>query len=199
MSKIKKIVSTIFINVMIVLSICLITNVHTIDSVIKLHTISSEVESEVEQEIQEDNTSKEWTEWVQDNLIPNLIDILSILSILYVTLAPLIVKIKKSSNRFDKATKDICDSSRNSEQSLSKVAKVNQRLDNMEQKLANIEQMVRIGFVNNNELVSKGFANEIAQIGVEKNEQEQGKKAREEREEEKHPQNESGESTLSNM
>ncbi|MEG1662473.1 MAG: hypothetical protein RR338_00650, partial [Clostridia bacterium] len=52
-----------------------------------------------------------------------------------------------------------------------KVASLEERLDKIEKATINTEQIIRIGFCNLDELVAKGYANEISKVGGEDEEE----------------------------
>ncbi len=113
-----------------------------------------------------------WKEYVENSLIPNIVIALTSIGTVCVAAIPIIAKVRIAIDGFKSATKDVNDTVVNNGKTEKKVAKLEERIAGLEDCLGNIvtsskntEQMVRIAFCNTDELVKKGYANEIAKVG----------------------------------
>ena len=139
---------------------------------------------------------EEWKSVIEDKVVPWVTLAVSAVVGIYVAISPLLVKIKKTSGIFDsasgrmdgagekldEATKS-ADSAREEIQKtqaelLAKYNELEQEFRNvsagyqgMVNGLSNIERIVRIGFGNTDELIIKGYANEIEKVGADNGEE----------------------------
>jgi soluble cytochrome b562 len=104
----------------------------------------------------------------------------AVLSI-YLAISPVLYKIKKTSDTFDKASDKLDKSQELTEKAKKQLkstqddimklegefAEVKEGYKQMITSVSNIEKIVRLAFENNDELIVKGFANEIAKVGSE--------------------------------
>lgn len=125
-----------------------------------------------------------WREYVENKLIPNAVLALSSVAALCVIALPIMSKIKEIIAMFTKATSDVNDTvesgKRNNErldeqdrkiesffERFDKIEKVfTDEMDSLKHTAENTEKILRIGFGNTDELVKKGYAREIAKVGV---------------------------------
>lgn len=113
-----------------------------------------------------------WQEYVQNDLVPNIVIALTSISAITIAASPIIKKVMVALNNFNTATKDVNDTVTNNSRTEQRVADCEERLtafdnrlDRIETAADNTEKIVRIGFCNTDELVKKGYAKEIAKVG----------------------------------
>ena len=125
-----------------------------------------------------------WQEYVETQLIPNVVLALSAISALCVAALPIISKIQVSVQKFNQATSDVnatVENGKKTDEALAaqndRIAAFEARFDEMEQLFTNgiasiktaaenSEKILRLGFCNTEELVKKGYATEIEKVGV---------------------------------
>ncbi len=117
---------------------------------------------------------------IDEHIIPWVTLAISAVLGIYVAISPILAKIKKTSNIFDKSSDKLDKSSdaalkakeqlaaakENIESLKEEFKEVKDGYDKMLTSLSNIEKIVRIGFENTDELVIKGYAHEIAKVGA---------------------------------
>ena len=117
---------------------------------------------------------------IENDIIPWITLALSAVLGIYVSISPILIKIKKTSNIFDRSSGKLDEAKETTEKANKelKAAKaeiealrkefkaVKDGYDQMYSSLSNIEEIVRIGFENSDELIIKGYANEIAKVGA---------------------------------
>ena len=106
-----------------------------------------------------------WKEYLENEIIPNAVVVLTAIGTIMLAAMPVISKISTAVNKFDKATKDVNSTVTNNGKNEQKIASLEERLGKIETAVQNTEEIVRIGFCNNDELVKKGYAKEIAKVG----------------------------------
>lgn len=137
-------------------------------------------------------TPAEWKTFVEEKVVPWITLAVSSVVAVVAALLPLIKKIKGTSDIFEGAAEKLTDATKKSKEareaadgardkileeyeSLKKdFEAVKNGYDGMQKSLARIETVVRIGFGNTDELIRKGYANQIAKVGkedVEENEE----------------------------
>lgn len=106
---------------------------------------------------------------------------------IYIAISPILVKVKKASDKFKEAAKDVNDTAKNGDENAKKIEaftseasaklqgvadeftdkikSLDERISRIEQSSQNTEAITRIGFGNMEELVQKGYAAEIEKVG----------------------------------
>lgn len=145
------------------------------------------VEAVEEQPSEEVTEGKDWAAWVKEKLVPAIVLVVSGALTIYIAISPILVKVKKASDKFKEATKDVNDTARNGDDNAKKIeaftteasAKlqaisddftnkfraIDERISRIEQSSQNTEAITRIGFGNMEELVQKGYAAEVEKVG----------------------------------
>lgn len=108
-----------------------------------------------------------WQEYIEEKLAPNIILVLSSIGTILLAATPVIKRVSSAVEKFKKATKDVNDTVENNSKNENRIARLEERLGAIETAAKNTEKIVRLGFCNTNELVTKGYANEIAKVGGE--------------------------------
>nr|DAL67680.1 MAG TPA: hypothetical protein [Caudoviricetes sp.] len=116
-----------------------------------------------------------WQEYIEEKLAPNIVVALSSIGTILLAATPIISKVSSAVEKFKKATKDVNDTVENNGKNESRIARLEERLGAIETSAKNTEKIVRLGFCNTNELVAKGYANEIAKVGGENEGQDEEK------------------------
>lgn len=95
------------------------------------------------------------------------------------TYLPIYLTIKKAKKRIDEATNGVNAENKSTADLVKRIEKIEDKLENYNKTIEeihnatkNTEIICRMGFENNNELVSKGIANEISKVGNEDEEHE---------------------------
>ena len=139
-----------------------------------------------------------WKEYVENELVPNIVVALSSISVILIAVLPVVSKVMNTIKSFNAATKDVNDTAKCGNDNAEKIENfteqvgenlqgiadnftnnvkaLDERISRIEQSSQNTETITRIGFGNMEELVQRGYAAEIEKVG--KNE-EQGKEATE--------------------
>lgn len=112
-----------------------------------------------------------WKEYLENEIIPNAVVVLTAIGTIMIAAMPVISRISAAVNKFDKATKDVNSTVTNNGKNEQKIASLEERLGKIEAAVQNTEEIVRIGFCNNDELVKKGYAKEIAKVGQDNEEE----------------------------
>jgi hypothetical protein len=174
-------------------------NSETSVSLEALETMDAEaLEQEVEAEVQRwfdvilQYTPQEWEAVIKEEVVPWVTLAVSSVLAIYIAIAPILAKIKKTSEEFEKTGSRLDDATgeangaKNEAETARKELKAYQEAQNkkydeliaaflqvsngygeLRSGLSNIERIVRIGFGNTEELVQKGFAREIEKVGME--------------------------------
>jgi uncharacterized membrane protein YhiD involved in acid resistance len=174
-------------------------NSETSVSLEALETMDAEaLEQEVEAEVQRwfdailQYTPAEWEAVIKEEVVPWVTLAVSSVLAIYIAIAPILAKIKKTSEEFEKTGSRLDDATgeangaKNEAETARKELKAYQEEQNrkydelvaaflqvsngygeLRSGLSNIESIVRIGFGNTEELVQKGFAREIEKVGME--------------------------------
>lgn len=128
-----------------------------------------------------------WKQYLEERLIPTATAAITSLLMLWGGAYPIIKKIITATNLFGKATENVNTAAQNSKQSSENLEEYktelasqfnevvgatnerwqeqDERLKRIERSVANTEKIARIGFGNTEELVTKGYAAEIAKVG----------------------------------
>ena len=125
----------------------------------------------------------DWQKYLEEKLIPALSAGISALVIIWLGVAPTLKKIVSAIALFNKATDNVNDTVQNGKEAKASIEDFKKEVNNeiLEQKrmieqtgkgVSNIEKIVRIGFGNTEELVTKGYASEIAKVGNDNEENE---------------------------
>lgn len=137
----------------------------------------------------------EWEVFFEEKILPNAVAALTVLLTLYVTLSPLIIRIKNTNDRIRRSTESVDFAAKSAKESQekyesacslsrendAKIAGFEKRLRLMERKQDQTIRMLKSGFCNLDEIVKKGYAEEIAREGDD-TEEEEGEKHEEENE-----------------
>lgn len=123
----------------------------------------------------------EWEIFFEEKILPNIVAALTVIATLYIVLSPLIIRIKNTNDKIqrstesvDRAAKSAKDSQEKYESACTKsiendkkIAAFDERLRLMERKQDQTIRMLKSGFCNLDEIVKKGYAEEIAREGEE--------------------------------
>ena len=136
-------------------------------------------------------TPEDWRVVIDEQIVPWVtLAISSILSV-YIAISPILVKIKKTSDRFDKSSDKLEESKAVAEKAKTQLQSAQAQIEALRSEfdevkngyqkmygsLSNIEKIVRIGFENSDELIVKGYANDISKVGAENEKIEENKAA----------------------
>lgn len=136
-------------------------------------------------------TPEDWRVVIDEQIVPWVtLAISSILSV-YIAISPILVKIKKTSDRFDKSSDKLDESKAVAEKAKTQLQSAQAQIEALRSEfdevrngyqqmygsISNIEKIVRIGFENSDELIVKGYANDIAKVGAENEKIEENKAA----------------------
>lgn len=111
-----------------------------------------------------------WKEYIENEIVPNALVVLTSIGLIVSAAMPIIKRINASLGKFDKATKDVNDTVENNGKNEAKIAELEGRLERIEKGVERTEEIVRLGFCNNDELVKKGYAKQIAKVGQDEEE-----------------------------
>ena len=128
-----------------------------------------------------------WKEYVENELVPNIVVALSSMSLILITALPVVSKVMNAIKSFNAVTKDVNDTAKNGSDNAEKIENftkevgenlqgiadnfvndvkaLDERISRIEQSSQNTETITRIGFGNMEELVQKGYAAEIEKVG----------------------------------
>ncbi len=117
-----------------------------------------------------------WQTYIEEELLPVITMVLTVIAGIYVAISPILAKIRKASEKFKSATEDVniaTGTVKSNDRKISELeALLSQKIEHMEKESAanrktmlEIEQMLRLGLGNMNELVMKGCARSIVAIG----------------------------------
>jgi soluble cytochrome b562 len=126
-------------------------------------------------------TPDDWKVVIDEKVVPWVTLAVSAVLSIYLAISPVLYKIKKTSDTFDKASDKLDKSQELTEKAKKQLkstqddimklegefAEVKEGYKQMITSVSNIEKIVRLAFENNDELIVKGFANEIAKVGSE--------------------------------
>lgn len=146
----------VFLFVLIAVMICV---VFLVCSVVFADTELDNGEGEVAVE------QRDWQKYIEEKIVPGVILVVTAIGSIYIAIAPILSKVKKASGSFESATKDVNAATNKTIDSEKKVAGFEKRLARIEKVVTNIEDISRIAFCNTEELVRKGYANEISKVG----------------------------------
>lgn len=124
-------------------------------------------ETQTVEEAPTEETSPAWQIYLEEKIVPGVIFAITAIGTIYIAIAPILSKVKKASGKFESATADVNTATNNTIENAKKVASLEERLDKIEKATTNTEQITRLGFCNLDELVTKGYANEISKVGGE--------------------------------
>ena len=128
-------------------------------------------------------TPEDWHAVINEKVVPWVTLAVSAVLGIYVAIAPILAKIKKTSGIFDGAAGTLGAATETVDKAQKKIKETQEELkekydelqtefkgvkegyDSMLQSLSNIESIVRLGFGNTDELIIKGYANEIEKVG----------------------------------
>lgn len=108
-----------------------------------------------------------WQEYIENKLVPNVVFALSGIGAICIAAIPVCKRIIDAAEKFKSATFDVNAAVTNDKKTKQELSDIEARLIRIEQAAANTEKIVQIGFCNLDELVSKGYAAEIAKVGEE--------------------------------
>ena len=152
------------------------------------HAYAEETEGEVVEVVEEQPSEEtDWGVWFKDKLAPIIACVVSGALTIYIAISPILVKVKKASDKFKDATKDVNKAAKDGDDNTAKIeafvgdvgtklqtvvddfakqAKaLDERISHIEQSTQNTERIARIGFGNMEELVKNGYAAEIEKVG----------------------------------
>ena len=129
-----------------------------------------------------------WEIYIKEMIVPNVVLALTTIIALWVAASPIIKKVLSALGLFNQATSDINKTVENGNESKNSVATMSQEIKEgftqicndikaefkehketihrIDEATSNTEEITRIGFGNMDELVNKGYAAEIAKVGV---------------------------------
>lgn len=121
----------------------------------------------------------EWEVFFEEKILPNIVAVVTALSALYLALMPLIVRVKNTSAMIEKSSKRVDDaaflaenSKKQYEETSGKIRQNNETVAGFEGRLSTVEKqnreiisILKNGFCNMDEMVKKGYAEQIAGIG----------------------------------
>ena len=116
-----------------------------------------------------------WKAYIENELAPNIVLALTTIGTILLAALPIISKVTSAVNNFKSATKDVNDTVANNSKNEKRIAELEERLDRIETASENTEKIARIAFCNMDELVKKGYANEIAKVGQDEDEEKEVK------------------------
>ncbi|MEG2450613.1 MAG: hypothetical protein RSB09_02650 [Clostridia bacterium] len=119
------------------------------------------------EEVLTEEAGSKWQKYIEEEIVPGVILVITAIGSIYIAISPILSKVKKASGKFESATVDVNAATSNTIENSKKVASLEDRLDKIEKATANTEEILRIGFGNLDELVTKGYANEISKVGGE--------------------------------
>lgn len=142
---------------------------------------------EVEQVEEQPSEETDWGAWVKEKLVPSIVLVVSGALTIYIAILPILVKVKRASDKFKEATKDVNNTAKNGDENAKKIESftseasaklqgvandftdkikaLDERISRIEKSSQNTEAITRIGFGNMEELVQKGYAAEIEKVG----------------------------------
>ena len=106
-----------------------------------------------------------WQEYIEQKLAPNAVIVFSSVGTILIAAIPIINKVLQAVDKFKQVTKDVNDTVANNGKNEARIANLEKRLGTIETVSKNTEKIVRLGFCNTNELVTKGYAAEIEKVG----------------------------------
>ena len=136
-------------------------------------------------------TPEDWRVVIDEQIVPWVtLAVSSILSV-YIAISPVLVKIKRTSDRFNNSSDKLDESKAVAEKAKEQLKSAQEQVESLKAEfeevkegykqmissVSNIEQIVRLGFGNSDELIIKGYAHEIAKVGKEDEKVEESKKA----------------------
>lgn len=121
----------------------------------------------------------EWEVFFEEKILPNIVAVVTALSALYLALMPLIVRVKNTSTMIEQSSKRVDDaaslaenSKKQYEETSGEIRKNNETVAGFEGRLSLVEKqnreiisILKNGFCNMDEMVKKGYAEQIARIG----------------------------------
>lgn len=144
-------------------------------------------EAGIEQNEVQPSAESDWGAWVEEELVPSIVLVVSGALTIYIAISPILVKVKKASDKFKEATNDVNCTAKNGDENakkieaftneasaklqgvandfMEKIKSFDERISRIEQSSQNTEAITRIGFGNMEELVQKGYAAEIEKVG----------------------------------
>ena len=106
-----------------------------------------------------------WQVYLKEKLVPNIVFILTSIGTICLAALPIVKTVSTAVEKFNKVTKDVSDTVENNGKNTSRINNLEERLTRIENSTTNIEEIARIGFCNMDELVRKGYAQEIQKVG----------------------------------
>ena len=139
----------------------------------------------IENETFEEGGGTEWYRpenikfFIQENIVPWVSVVVTAIASIYIAISPVLMKIKKSSGIFDNATEKLKEAKAVAEAAKSQLKEAESEITALKGEfkevkdgylkmingISNIEQIVRLGFGNTDELIVKGYANKIEKVG----------------------------------
>ena len=128
-------------------------------------------------------TPEDWRTVIEEKVVPWVTLAVSAVLGIYVAISPILARIKKTGGIFDGAAGRLDAATETVDKAQEKIKETQEELkkkydelqvefrgvkagyDGMLQSLSNIESIVRLGFGNTDELIIKGYANEIEKVG----------------------------------
>lgn len=133
-----------------------------------------------------------WKQYLEEKLVPATTAVVSSLLLIWLGISPVLKKVINAISLFNKATDNVNATAENGEKANSSLEtfkadlsqkfteaveagvsnrkEQDERIKRIEQHSSNTEEIVRIGFGNTEELVTKGYAAEIAKVGADNEE-----------------------------
>lgn len=107
-----------------------------------------------------------WSDFIEAKLVPALAAVAGSVLSVFVAAKPIVSLVTKAATKFSDATDKVNETVKNNDKNVEKISGIEDRLQNIETTVSNIEKMNRIAFCNNKELVANGYAKKIAKIGT---------------------------------
>lgn len=129
------------------------------------------------------SSASEWEAYVKEELLPVVVLVLTTVAAVYIAISPILARIKRASERFKSATDDVHTATgtvRTNEEKIGRLEKrLTERIEHMERAierdreenaanhkdLLETKKMLRLAFSNMDELVVKGCAHSIMELG----------------------------------
>lgn len=130
-----------------------------------------------------------WEQYIKEEIIPNAVLALTTIVTFCVAATPIVNKVTSALGLFNKATDDINKTAKDGDENQKSIAELKdeikkdfvaaaeniktefkegkEAIERIDKTTQNTETIARIGFCNTDELVKKGYAAEIAKVGVE--------------------------------
>lgn len=128
-----------------------------------VYCYAEEVKQTQEEEV--NTKDSDWSIYFEEKIMPPLISVCAAIVAILAAILPILNIVKKSSEKFKSASKNVEDTLESNQKQAHKVLELEERLYKIEKSTSNTEQITRIAFSNMEELVINGYATEIAKVG----------------------------------